>query len=116
MTNPGNRIVDPLNVVLPDRHVLLEIFKKKSSIIITSESDLNPFREEEIDYIQVVAIGAGVTRCEVGDIIMDLEKFQQVSWETRGRYFIKVPEENIRLAVHKENFQFKEEVDSLNIN
>lgn len=116
MANQGDRIVDPLKVVLPENYVLLEVFKKESSIIIPIDGNSEAVPEITVDYTRIVAKGSKVDLYDIGDIVLDIDKFQLVGWETRGRNFIKVPANNIKLAVKEDNFLVEEEKNSIIIN
>lgn len=97
----SDRIKDPEAVILPPDHVLLEVFLRKTPVVMISKQD----EQETIDYIRIVKINPK-EECvyEVGDIVLDIDNFMTVRWETNGRFFIKMPINNIKLVVKKENF------------
>ena len=97
--NLGDRIKDPEAIVLPPEFVLLRVHKKPTSLVTIDEN--NP---HNIDYIQIVRVGEKVTNYKVGQIVIDSDTFQQVSWETKGKFYIKTLANNLKLVVDEDNF------------
>jgi hypothetical protein len=101
MCEIGDRIKDPEAVILLPGQVLLEAVKK-SGMTIMAPDENNPL---SINYIKILKKAPDVTAYDIGDIVLDADNFQTVTFECKDRLFRKTLAMNLRLVVKASNFE-----------
>lgn len=104
-----DKVINPEEIYFPKGFVLLEAIQKDKPLIITVDSEDNPYN---IDYMFIRKIHEDEeTKLSEMDVILEFDGFNISSFESNKRLFSVVPINNIRIAVKPENYKFKKQTD-----
>lgn len=108
------RIKNLNEVILRPDGILAKIYEVQRSTIILPGAENS---RDSLDYLEVVAIGSGITDLEPGDFIMDMAPTDIAVYNIDGVKYGLLYKGNIRISVKPDNFNkdYKNNTSNLTI-